>query len=375
MSYFKNICLVVLLIVTFNNCTEIYNPIINSDTKALIVEGLITNEAGPYTIRLTEAVTFSADSIVDSKNVLGAKVTITDNENHTFKLMEPKAGTYITPANFTTKIGNSYKLLITTKDGNKYESNVETLLPPQTYDSIHVSHATESYMDKYNKLQNVDGTNVLIDLFKSISKSDVAPACRFANKVTVQYNFTTPAYDASGNIKDFAHMNYFGWRTCNLNSIENITEEKTATSNSLIKNHLIGFVPYSPLNYDFVLPVPTPLTFYIRVNQYTINNDSYRFYQGANTQLSASGKIFDPITTQLHGNMKCVSNSSKIVLGLFEVSSVKQHAFVVKGSKSSDIISIRKASYVDIPANKEIVEEVSELGGNPTPLPNWWDHN
>jgi len=375
MNYFKNIFLVVLLIVTVNSCTEIYNPNIISDNKALIVEGIITNEAGPYTIKLSAAETFSADSVVGSKTVSGAKLTITDNQNQTFKLTESKAGSYVTPINFTTKVGNSYKLLITTNDGNKYESNVETLLPPQTYDSIHVIPATEGYVDNYNQLQNINGTDILVDLFKSASKSDLVPVCRFVNKITVQYDYTSPAYDAKGKQIANMHMHYFGWRTFNLNGIENITEENAATSSPTIKNHLIGFMPFPASNYGFIIPISAPLTYYLKVNQYTINNDSYRFYKGANTQLSASGKIFDPITAQLQGNMKCVSNSSKIVLGMFEVSSVKQYSFVVNWSKLTKTISIVRAPVVDIPANKDIVDQVSELNGsNPIPYPSWWDH-
>jgi len=376
MNCFKNICLVVLLIETFESCTEIYNPNISSDTKVLIVEGLITNEAGPYIIKLYAAEPFYADSVVGSKTVSGAKLEITDNENQTFKLTESKAGSYVTPINFTAKVGNSYKLLITTNDGNKYESNVETLLPPQTYDSIHVIAATEGYLDKYNQLQNADGTDILVDLFKSISKSDLVSICRFVNKITVQYDYTTPSYNAMGKLKENMHWHYFGWGTFNLNGIENITEENEATTNTLIRNHLIGFMPFPASNYGFIIPDAAPLWYYLRVNQYTINNDSYHFYKGANKQLSASGKIFDPITTQLHGNLKCVSNSSKIVLGMFEVSSVKHYAFMVDRSKLTKIISIRKAPIVDIPANKTIGDEVSELNGsNPIPFPSWWDHN
>ena len=364
MSYLKNTCLVLLLIVTFNNCTEIYNPNIISDTKALVVEGIITNEAGPYTIRLTEAVTFSSDSIIDSKNVTGAKLTITDNEDHTYKLTEPKAGKYVTPENFTPKVGNSYKLLIKTKDGNKYESNEETLLPPQTYDSIHVMIASESYLDN-NKLKSVEGADIFVDLFKSISRSDVVPACRFVDRLTVQYDFMETIYDKTG--KKAGEKHHVGWRTFNLNGIENITYKNAATTSSTIKNHLIGFMPFPAVSYGILMDFPTPLIYYLRVNQYTMNNDSYRFYKGANTQLSASGKIFDPITTQLQGNLRCVSNSSKIILGLFEVSSVKQHAFVVDWTDWNKKLFIVKAPVVDIPANTDMVE--------PLTYPRWWYHN
>lgn len=363
-----------LLVVTVCGCTEIYNPEISSDIKALVVEGMITNEAGPFTIKLSEAKSFSGGLVIGSKITSGAIINIVDNENQVFKLTETKGGSYVTPVNFITKVGNSYKLMITTVDGNKYESNMETLLPPQTYDSINVVNTKASYLNEEKQLESTDGADILIDLFKSISSSEIVPTCRFVNKITVQYNYSEPAYDAAGQLKQFTHMHYLGWRTFNLNSTENITEEKSSIVNSTGQKHFIGFMPFSPFNYGILIP-KTSLIYYLRVNQYTTNSDSHRFYKESNNQLSADGKIFDPITSQLHSNIKCINNPSKVILGLFEVSSVKKHAFLVKWSISNPKVSIVKASVMDVPANKELVEEINELGGNDTPAPDWWLHN
>lgn len=382
MNHFKNICLIVLLIIAFIRCTEVYNPNVSSDTKALIVEGLITDEAGPFTIKLFEAVPISFDSVVDSKTVSGAKLIVTENENKTYVLTETTAGTYSTPSNFITKVGNSYKLHITTKDGNIYESNAEKLLSPQTYDSIRGIRATEDYLNGNNELQHAAGADILVNLFKSLSDSVVS--CRFNSKIVIQYLYTARDLDLNGKEITDWHWVCFGWSTYDLNSTENITEEKNATTNSLIQNHSIGFMPFATASYGFDTPYATSIIYYLRVSQYTMNDDSYRFYKGANNQLSASGKIFDPITSQLYGNMKCVSNSSKIVLGLFEVSSVKQHGFIVRGSSSANDVFVTKTTPQDVPNSSysqykvwdsnPISKPKNDSLYTPIPFPGWWYH-
>jgi hypothetical protein len=384
MNYIKNIGLIALIAFAFIRCTEVYIPTISSDEKALIVEGLITDEARPFTIKLSETTASTLNSSVGSSTVSGAKLTVIDNENHTFELKESTAGSYVTPSNFTTKVGNTYKLYITTQDGNKYESKVEKLSVPQTYDSIRAIHATEDYLNNNNELQSVPGAEILLDLFKSQSNSDSIPSCRFLSKIIIQYVYTVQGTDSLGKEDKNWHWVFFGWDTFNLNSIENITDEKKVTSNPQIQNHSIGFMPFGASSYGLALPFATSIIYYLRVSQYTMNNDSYRFYKGANNQLSASGKIFDPITSQLQANMKCVSNPAKIVLGLFEVSSVKQHAFLVTGSYLSKIISVTKVVVVDVPKSSgkqyKQWDAHSPMPQNdslfiPKPFPNWWYHN
>jgi len=385
MNYIKNIGLILLISFAFIRCSEIYIPNINSDSEGLIVEGLITDEAGPFTIKLSEAKAISFDSLVGSTTVSGAKLTITDNENHTFVLTESTAGSYVTPSNFSSKVGNSYKLFITTKSGDKYESNVEKLSIPQTYDSIRGIHATENYLNDNNELQNVSGAEILVDLFKFQSILDSVPSCRFLSNITIQYKYTAKGRDALGNLTTDWHWVFFGWNTFNLNSIENITDEKSVTSSPQIQNHSIGFMPFAASSYGFMIPDETSIIYYLRVSQYTMNNDSYRFYKGANNQLSATGKIFDPITSQLQGNIKCVSDPAKIALGLFEVSSVKQSAFLVNGSAASDNITVAKALVMNVPASKDVEYKVWDTSPDmrpkndslfiPKPFPDWWYHN
>lgn len=364
---------------TFIRCTELYNPVIDSHADALIVEGLITDGTGPFTVKLSKSVLFTSDSISDMKFVSGAKLVVTDNKNNTFELTDEGTGNYIMPVDFKAITGDSYTLHIQTSDGNVYESSSQQLLPPQSFDSIRGYYTVNGYMGVNNELKTVGGADVKVDLFKSVSGLDSVPRCRFNSNITVQYFFAL--YNPL--IVDW-HWAYFGWVSLPLNSIENITDEKIVSSGTLIKNHSLGFIPFGIESYGFNTPTYSSVIYYLRVDQYTMNNDSYLFYEGANKQLAASGKIFDPVTAQLYGNMKCVNNPSKTVLGLFEVSSVIQHAFVVSLLDQEKSIVIKKVPYINIPSTPEKSYKVwdgnpllkpNDSAFNAIPFPNWWYHD
>jgi hypothetical protein len=70
----KYISLFVLMLFAFIRCTEIYTPNINPATEALVVEGLITDGAGPFTVKLSKAILFTSDSVSTQNYVSGAKL-------------------------------------------------------------------------------------------------------------------------------------------------------------------------------------------------------------------------------------------------------------------------------------------------------------
>jgi len=379
MIQLKNIFLIIVLAMVFSRCTEIYNPVINSNTEALIVEGLITNEAGPFTIKLSKAVPFPFDSVSISRSVTGAKLTVIDNLNNTYTLSDTGKGNYTLASSFKAKIGNTYKLHIETTDGNIYESGVETLLPQQNYDSIRGYYTSQGYMDAENNYKTTDGADIRVDLFASEPKNVTPPLCRFSTNVTVQYTYEEAVTDTTS-----WHWFYFGWRVFNVNVNENITDERSVSTNTVIKNHSLGFMPFGITSYGLGMPPATVVRYYyVRLNQFTINNDSYNFYKEANTQLASSGKLFDPVTSQLYGNMKCINNPSKIVLGLFEVSSVTHAAFIINPMSSNGKVTLYKTDYIDIPfADNERYKiwdkDPSSAPKDPAftiiPFPSWWNH-
>lgn len=65
------------------------------------------------------------------------------------------------------------------------------------------------------------------------------------------------------------------------------------------------------------------------LNQYTINNDTYLYYKSLDEQMQSEGKLFDPVASQLTGNIKCITDAGKKAIGFFEASSVSYYAYIV----------------------------------------------
>ena len=67
----------------------------------------------------------------------------------------------------------------------------------------------------------------------------------------------------------------------------------------------------------------------LKIDQYSLTREAYTFWTDIQKLEETEGEIFDPIATQLRGNMRCISNDEILMLGLFEVASkITTPAFV-----------------------------------------------
>jgi len=321
----KDIIIILAMLGLFTCCKKIYDPQINTQLDALVVEGLITNLNGPYAVRLSKAVPY--DSTSSRLTVNGALVTITDNSQNSYPLSESGNGVYNTDVNFIGISGKSYTLHIETPQGDIYESSAQELPESPSFDSIHGFILTkESLVEIPNNetmLKYVDGVNVLLDLNKQ--SSGLLPSCRFKSSLLLEYTYTE---QQKGPFSPQPRR-FFYWTTFSLGNNENITGTKYNTTNSSIKNHSLCFLPTAKSSYGIgdTLYISN---FILITKQYNLNSESYNYYKGVNEQLASEGKLFDPIASQLNGNIKCINHSEKLALGLFEASSVQTVTYKVR---------------------------------------------
>lgn len=104
MKQVLKICLVALL---FTSCEKEISVDLNSSDPQIIIEGNITDEKGPYTVKISSSVNFSEPNAYPP--VRGAVVTITDNTGFTETLDEKKPGQYQT-VSLAGVVGRTYKL-------------------------------------------------------------------------------------------------------------------------------------------------------------------------------------------------------------------------------------------------------------------------
>lgn len=374
---YKSVLKGLSVMMLFVSCTEIFTPKLKSGADALVMNGLITNEKGPFTINLSKANLYNSTSKISF--VEGAKLSISDNQNQSFVLTDNSKGNYSTPDNFNPQIGKAYTLHIETADGNIYESKPQELMPPQSYDSIYGVHTSNDFIGQNNQLKSVIGSNILLNMFKSVALTDSFPHCRFSPTITVQYEYTDP----SDSVWFWIHK---CWKSIPLNDSENITEDKSHSANAEIMGHFLCFTPALMEGYGMTEPIGFVETIlYLRINQYALNRDTYNFYNEANKQLTTSGKIFDPIASQLKSNITCLNHPTEIVLGFFEVSSVTHSAVCIYQSVANSEVNLFKVPYISI-TQGEVHYKQMKAGAPPkdrrgntlfdyiNATPEWWTH-
>lgn len=364
------------LMIFIVGCTEIYVPNVESDQEALVVEGLITNGDGPFFVKLTKALPYNSDLTAKAAYVTDAMLTVTDSEGQSFDLAYQTGGTYRLPDTFSAVTGRSYTLHIETSDGETYESDAQKLLMPIKIDTLYSKTVTKNYLNKQGILVQVPGYEVRANLFHVVSSENRMPLCRFESDVVVQYQYSFIEIDRLTMMPMDWNWFVFGWNTFDLDETSNITQERTTSAKAEIKDHYLCFIPKQTDIYGISTFPDASMIYYYRLKQYTINDETYRFYEEANKQLDASGKIFDPITSQLYGNMHCTSNPSKKALGMFEVSSVSMASYLVRRS------TVPVPYIATIPVRGESRYKFYP-DGRPTndsefvakPYPYWWSHS
>jgi hypothetical protein len=90
----RYIAIAVLLISSFCSCKKIVVLDLNTSPPQIVIQGEVTNSAGPYTISINQSVGFYADNVFPA--ISGAVVKINDNNGVTDSLTEISPGIYST---------------------------------------------------------------------------------------------------------------------------------------------------------------------------------------------------------------------------------------------------------------------------------------
>jgi hypothetical protein len=125
---------IVLLLVTiflFSGCQKVINVDLNEAAPRIVIEGLINDRPGPYTVTISKSGSYFNQPVLES--VTGAKVIINDSNGATDSLNEVSSGVYITSK--TRGIpGRTYTLKVISED-QEYDGS-STILNHVNIDSL-----------------------------------------------------------------------------------------------------------------------------------------------------------------------------------------------------------------------------------------------
>lgn len=349
-----------LFLVFLASCEEYYRPDIEAVQRILVIESHVTNDPAQNFVRLSKTRNYYSTSAIEW--ISGATVELVGLDWKTIKAREESAGYYSflgTPIH-----GNQYKLrVVYLKD--TYESEYVTMPPLPTIDSLYTRHEVEKEyrVNAYNVPELFDRPGQQIYIAAPVTPQ--LEYYRFSYRAIIQWVYNPFTVDdptstlirpprgpnyIRPNPEDTSYHVLYGWNSFEDNDLFNLASPKEFSGSKVIADHEIVSLAYDSYLY-LDSTVQEPRHWILILDQYGITRNSYDFHEQINRQFSAEGSLFDPVLTQVKGNMQCINDPSKIALGFFDLNSYKQYRYFVNtGINENGPVILRKLNrYHDIP--------------------------
>jgi|GEM_PF-1311550 len=322
------------------SCSKVYDPHVDTAGKVLVVNGIITNKTDGYHVGLTYAMPFNSDE--KGSPASSASVYVTDDLGNSYKFDERNKGDYVSDSlQFTGQTGHTYRLHITTTDGTEYESDPQKILPEVSPDNVYAQFDTKEILDDNTGLKvNTHGADILIDIS---NQSDTIPRFRIASNLVMQYYY----YETIRVIRDRYIFEFYCWQTIDANPNVDLTGGEYSVNSASVKKFPACFLDDNfyvwAIIYDCLVNLADTTGSAIEdgyqsydikhrilyLNTYTLNSETYLYYKSLDEQMQSEGKLFDPVASQLTGNIKCITDPEKKAIGFFEASAVSHLAYIV----------------------------------------------
>ena len=297
-----------------NGCVSEYQPKTKSIPPTLVVEGSVTDQAGPYTVKLTQTADYTQAGI----NLLetGATVTIEDNTGLRETLTESSPGTYQTKATgIRGTAGRTYTLTIVTKDGKRYESSAELLTAAPPITSLYAEYRQDPTA---LTIENREGWDVYLDTKDPETPND------FYRWEWTHYEAISicQVVESAGQLPLAFSCCTACWDITRCYTCVNIKSDVNINGNTLSRQ-LITRAPYTNR---------TP--YYIEVQQQRLSKAGFAFWQSVKGLVQQNGGLFDTAPATVRGNLRCTSSPEVAVYGFFGATGISEAYLYVDRSNA-----------------------------------------
>jgi hypothetical protein len=316
----KEIVMFISILIFMPACEEVISPKVERTNSSLAVEGMMSTIPGRNSISITNSNPYNDPK--NLKRVAGLKVYTIDNQGNRIDFEETNNNGLYTTGNDSTKIakiGNTYTLFITSPDGDVYKSTPQYVSECPEIDKIFIDSDQETILteDNYGKAiaVNVDGITVFSNT-KAILPKNNYYLFRWYGFVEHYARVTPPGSTSYELFRHTILSSLYTKVICTGNADESYDLSLRRKKFVFIPEN--AYMDYNPeIPEGYILENKTFEGILFATEQYSISEDSYNFWHQAEQQLEASNKLFNPITTQIKGNLTCVSNPEKKIYGVF----------------------------------------------------------
>lgn len=298
----------VIFILLTTSCIETFEPkVTNGVPNFLVVDGAI-NAQGISTIRLsrTTGLAQNGQAPVEGK----ARVFIEEESGRQYLLTENPAGTY-TSASLVLPEGKRVRLHFTTAGGREYVSDYTNAKYTPPIDSI-------TWRPTSLGLQLYVSTHDANDQLRYYRWS-YDETWEFTSAYTSTFKYENGKIVERDPLEDIYHC----WTS------ENSTRIRVSTTQKLEQ----AVVSESPLT---LLPPTSPKLRYkysIRAKQYALTQEEYTYWEALSKNTETLGTLFDPLPSQLSGNVHSLTDASEVVVGFIGAQSITEKRIFIDRSE------------------------------------------
>lgn len=272
----------------------------------LVCYGQITNNYGIQKIELSYSASLADSDVLPCTN---AHVFVEVNEERPIEFFEWGApGEYFMWLDEESlTVGNTFKLIIETTDGEVYESEMETMLPQPAIQQITIKQEKKKVLSK-GQMQELDGL-----MFYTDASSNDSNTKYFRLELEETWKIISPLtgvlFDGWHDHLIPADSAYICYKS------ELVSDVVTISMEDYLEQSIKQFPTYfvhnqsEKLNYEYGL----------NVKMMAVSYNSYKFWNDLELLHQGSGGIFEVQPYSAQGNIKCISDPTRKAIGVFEV--------------------------------------------------------
>jgi hypothetical protein len=293
MKFFHLISILCITVVVVD-CVEPYDPPASaSNPNFLVVDAFVDVNNGSASVKLTRTVPLASNELPAFEN--NAIVSLEDESGSIYQLNNTTSGTY-NVSSLNLDLTKKYRLNVRTTSNKEYQSDfVEIKVSPEI-DSI--SYFTDEY----------DQLNI------NVNTHDATGGSRFYRWHVVETWEYQSNYPSGYILRDGivyerppAQGIHTCWRT------DATTQIMIGTTQHLEQDIVV--------NYN-LMKIPggafkIARKYSLLVQQTVLTPDAYEYWKNLKTTTEGLGGLFDPMPSQVVGNIRCISDPTEEVIGFF----------------------------------------------------------
>lgn len=312
-KHFDKILLLFLLLMA--SCEERYFPELDENYQnVLVIDGKITNAEPPYTVKLSLSTNVDTPHFIP---VSDFEVEIRDELGNVAVLSEIDPGIYQTsPNDLQGVVGRSYQIVLHSPDGEYYESDFKKMKTPVGIESV---NANLEYLPSEEYPYNIPGYQFYINTETAENDSTyffwlLDETYQYESDYVIDFYY-------NGVVHEFPNKDSL--KTCwySGNVFPFYVESTTGMTEPRFTNYPLHFVSTKTRKIS--------VRYSLLVNQYSINETTYEYWNGVKEQNASSGELYYTQPYQLRGNVYNTSNQDELVLGYFMVAGISQERIFV----------------------------------------------